>query len=67
MITNNLCENVGGQINEHFLRKYFHEVHPDYKVQIDQLPPIIAPELYLEIFKLNRRFPHRWKNNISNT
>ena len=59
-----MCLDVGGQTIAHFLRKHFHEIPPQYQVPPDKRPQIITPEINLEIYKLNVRFPHRWKKNI---
>ena len=38
---------------------------PQYKVQLDQSPPILTPEINLKILQLNQKFHHKWKKKNS--
>lgn len=54
-----MCKDFGGKTIAHFIRKGYHSIPQQYIVPEEQCPPLLTPKMYLQIFKENRKTPHR--------
>ena len=54
-----MCKDFGGKTIAHFIRKGYHEIPNEYIVPEEKCPPVLTPDIYLKIYLVNLKTPHR--------
>ena len=57
-----MCKDFGGKTIAHFIRKGYHFIQQQYIVPEEECPPLLTPEMYLQIYLENQKKSHRWKS-----